>query len=96
MKHLFETIMLAVSGFITFVATVIYHLTAVMMRTTMMPLYNSSGFGGQANPILDSIIVYGYIACLVFFVGAIILYIVQSHEDEAETYYKDQQQGYLR
>ena len=86
MRHLFETIMLAVSGFIIFIATVIYHLTAVMMRSTVMPLYNESGIGGKGNPILDSIIIYGYIACLVFFVGAIILYIVQSHQEEYETY----------
>jgi ABC-type cobalamin transport system permease subunit len=86
MKHLFETIMLAVSGFIIFIGTVIYHIVAMAMRSTMMPLYNESGFGGKANPILDSIIVYGYIACLVFFVGAILLYLVESHEEEYETY----------
>jgi hypothetical protein len=97
MKHIFETIMLAVSGFITFIGTAIYHLVAMMMRSTMMPLYNDSGFGGTANPILDNIIVYGYVACLVFFVGAIILYLVESHEEEHETYYQDQPgSGYLR
>ena len=95
MKHIFETIMLAVSGFIIFVVTAIYHLVAMMMRNTMMPLYNESGIGGKANPILDSIIVYGYIACLVFFVGAIILYFVESHQEEYERY-EDPQQGYLR
>lgn len=87
--------MLAVIGFIIFVATAIYHLVAVMMRNTMMPLYNESGFGGVANPILNNIIIYGYIACLVFFVGAIILYLVEAHEEEGEVY-QDSQQGYLR
>lgn len=86
--------MLAVVGFIIFIGTAIYHLVAVMLRTTMMPLYNESGFGGQANPILDSIIVYGYIACLVFFVGAIALYFIESHQEEHELY--EQRDNYLR
>lgn len=88
--------MLAVTGFIIFIATAIYHLVATMMRNTMMNLYNESGFGGQANPILNNIIIYGYIACLVFFVGAILLYLVEAHEQEFETYEDQQRQNYLR
>ena len=86
MDYILETIGLAVTGFIILVFTAVYHLTATMVKGTFMPLYNSSGFGGVANPILSNIVIYGYIACLIFFVGAIILYLVKSHESEYESY----------
>ena len=86
MKHIFETIMLAVIGFILFIGTVIYHMVVIYIKPVMMNAYNESGIGGKANPIFSSIIIYGYAACLIFFAGAIILYLIQSHEEEFETY----------
>lgn len=86
MRYIAETIGLAVTGFIILIITVVYHVTAVLVKGTFMNLYNESGFGGVANPILSNIVIYGYIACLVFFVGAIILYIVKGQENEYETY----------
>ena len=98
MKHIMETMMLAVTGFIIFLITIVYHITVIHLRPTMMGLYNDSGIAGKASPIFNQIIIFGYCACLVFFIGAIILYLVESHQEEYETYEEkmNQENQFLR
>ena len=86
MRYIVETVSLAVIGFIILVFTIVYHMVVSNITHQFYVLYTNGGFNGTAAPILDSAVIYGYLACGVFFTGAILLYLVKAHEEEYETY----------
>ena len=90
MNHVIRTAMLAVTGFIIFLFTMIYGEVAKYVFPIMKSTANNSGVGARCNPIYTNLELVGWIVFCIFMVGAIVEYMVASHQDEYESY-EDQQ-----